>query len=114
MYQVEHFKTEFVRTSHAKIMGRGRLALTLRQLMMAIACGLFFSMAIRLLPISNWFAAIGLLIGIWLGSERDGALQLARLFMPFQVYVRSLIEKPCCVDISAEWQEFSEEKNETI
>lgn len=106
---VEHFKTEFVRLSHAKIMGRGRLSLTLRQLIMAAVCGALCNLLLRLLPIANWYAVIGCGLGIWLGDERAGALQLSRLAMRLLVRIRAVIGKPQVVDLSAEWERVASE-----
>jgi hypothetical protein len=109
MFQIEHFKTEFVRLGHAKIMGRGRLSLTLRQLLVGIAVGALCNILLRLLPLSNWWAVLGCGLGIWLGSDRAGSMQLARLLMPLLVSLRALIGKPQRVDLSAEWERFARE-----
>ncbi len=106
---IEHFKTEFVRLNHAKIMGRGRLSLTLRQLLMGIAVGALCNIMLRFFPVSNWWAVIGCGLGIWLGSDRAGALQLSRLLLPLLVRLRALFGKPQRVDLAAEWERFAHE-----
>ncbi|HFC11387.1 MAG TPA: hypothetical protein ENJ56_00985 [Anaerolineae bacterium] len=111
MYHIEHFKTEFVRVSHAKIMGRGRLSLTLYQLLMTVIGTLVFSMVLRLLPLSNWFAVLGGLLGVWLGSERAGALQVLRFVMPVYTELRVLVGRQRIVDIAAEWEQLQNDKD---
>jgi len=106
---IEHFKTEFVRLSHAKIMGRGRLSLTLRQLLVAITVGALCNVLLRLVPISNWWAVLGCGVGIWLGSDRDGAMQVSRIFLPLLVRLRTLFGKPQRVDLAAEWERYARE-----
>lgn len=106
---VEHFKTEFVRTSHAKMMGRGRLSITLRQLLVALAVGAVFNFLFRLVPISEWWSVLGCFLGLWLGSERSGAMQLSRLLLPLVVRLRRIVGKPQRVDLSAEWERFARE-----
>ena len=106
---VEHFKTEFVRMRHAKVLGRGRLALTLRQLLVAAAMGVVFNLLLRLLPVSNWYAVIGCGLGIWLGSEQAGAMQLSRLLMPRLVQLRTLIGKPQRIDLAATWEQHAQD-----
>ncbi len=106
---IEQFKTEFVRLSHAKIMGRGRLSLTLRQLLMGIAVGAVCNILLRFFPVSNWWAVMGCGVGIWLGSDRAGALQFSRLLLPLLVRLRALFGKPQRVDLAAEWERFAHE-----
>lgn len=108
---VEHFKTEFVRLSHAKMMGRGRLSVTLRQLLTAIVLGALCNVLLRLFPISNWWAVLGCGLGIWLGRDRAGAMQLSRLFMPLLVHLRTLLGKPQHVNLAAEWERFAREEH---
>ena len=96
MFQVTHFRSEFIRQNQAAILRK----VTMTQFMLVIV---LTAIGVGLLNAPLWLTPLFIVAGYAAGYAHNGEIALKRLIAYLMVWLRSLIGAPQIVNVQAEW-----------
>lgn len=96
MFQVTHFRTEFIQQTRANILRK----VTMTQFMLVVVCT---AIGIGLLHAPFWLSPLFMAAGYAMGYVHQGEILLLRLLALAAVRLRLLLGAPQIVNVQAEW-----------
>ncbi len=99
MFQVTHFRSEFVQQTQATILRK----VTMTQFMLII---IFMAMGLGLFGAPFWLAPLFMAAGYVAGYVHRGEILLKRTIAYATVWARNLVRAPRVVNVHAEWEHF--------